>query len=718
MTMATILIIDDRPINRDFLVQLLGYRGHRTLEAADGAEGLAVARTERPDLVIADVLMPTMDGYELVHRMRADPAIERIPVIFYSAHYLEREARDLARACGVSFIITKPSAPDVILRIVDAALDRRHQPAPPAPPAEVFDRDHIRLMTDKLSAKVEEQRRTNQRLNALIELCQQLASEREAGRMLDTFCRTAREIVGARYAVVGILREDGETLEHALTSGMDAATAAAVAALPPRSGVLGKVLAERSAQRLRVPYEHPEDAGLPAAHPQVRSVLAVPIVSLEKVYGWLCLGDKLGAAEFSEEDEALAVALAAQVGRIYENGRLYTAAQRYAAELEREIVERKLAEQALRESQRFVQRINDASPNIVYVYDLIDEIGIYANRQLCALLGHTPEELQSLGKDFFRRVMDPDDHAALVERYMPQFLAARDGDTVDIELHLKHVDGTWRWFHSRNVVFSRTPEGFPKQILGAAQDITERKRAADRMRELERRARQRERLADIGTITATLVHDLRNPLGNIALQAYMLLDEATHADAPAVQPLIEPAQRIVSEARRLEHLIDEFMNVSREQRLDRKPLDLRRFLREVVEPWYPAAEERLITLRLQSTNGVPALSADEEKLRRVLDNLIRNALEAIDAGPGSVEVALSVPEPDQVRISVRDTGPGVSPSAHIFRIFETTKPNGSGLGLALARQIVLAHGGTIRYENLQPRGAVFHLELPCADAAG
>src|SRR2546421_29321 len=148
--MATILIIDDRPTNRDFLVQLLSYRGHRTLEAADGAEGLALAGGARPDLVIADVLMPTMDGYELVRQMRADPAIECIPVIFYSAHYLERESRDLARACGVSFIITKPSEPEAILRTVDAALDQRHR-VPPAPPTEAFDREHVRLMTDKLS---------------------------------------------------------------------------------------------------------------------------------------------------------------------------------------------------------------------------------------------------------------------------------------------------------------------------------------------------------------------------------------------------------------------------------------------------------------------------------------------------------------------------------------------------------------------------------------
>src|SRR5260221_14750194 len=105
--MATILIVDDRPTNREFLLTLLGYGGHRLLEAADGAEALAVAKAERPDLVIADILMPTMDGYEFVRRLRTDPAISATPVIFCTAHYHEQEARNLARACGVSHILTK-----------------------------------------------------------------------------------------------------------------------------------------------------------------------------------------------------------------------------------------------------------------------------------------------------------------------------------------------------------------------------------------------------------------------------------------------------------------------------------------------------------------------------------------------------------------------------------------------------------------------------------
>src|SRR5580704_2941477 len=120
--MATILIVDDRPINREFLVTLLGYGGHRLLEASDRAEGLATAKAVPIDLVIADILMPIMDGYEFVRQLRADPASAAIPVIFYTAHYHEKEAEALARACGVWHLLTKPCEPDVVLRTVDAAL--------------------------------------------------------------------------------------------------------------------------------------------------------------------------------------------------------------------------------------------------------------------------------------------------------------------------------------------------------------------------------------------------------------------------------------------------------------------------------------------------------------------------------------------------------------------------------------------------------------------
>src|SRR4026209_382167 len=107
--MAKILIVDDRALNRKFLTALLGYSGHRPSEAADGAEALAKIRADRPDLVITDLLMPTMDGFQLVQHMRADPALADLDVIFYTATYRLQEADQLALACGVSVVIPKPS---------------------------------------------------------------------------------------------------------------------------------------------------------------------------------------------------------------------------------------------------------------------------------------------------------------------------------------------------------------------------------------------------------------------------------------------------------------------------------------------------------------------------------------------------------------------------------------------------------------------------------
>src|SRR5580765_8166264 len=134
--MATILIVDDRPTNRQFLLTLLGYTGHRLLEAGDGAQALDIARAERPDLVITDILMPTMDGYEFTSNLRRDPGLARTPVIFYTATYNSPEARLLADSCGVRTVLRKPAEPEDILAAVDLELgSKQPRPAAAAGPA-------------------------------------------------------------------------------------------------------------------------------------------------------------------------------------------------------------------------------------------------------------------------------------------------------------------------------------------------------------------------------------------------------------------------------------------------------------------------------------------------------------------------------------------------------------------------------------------------------
>jgi signal transduction histidine kinase len=153
--MATILIVDDRSTNREYLMTLLGYLGHRPLAAASATEALELARAKHPDLLIADVLMPEMDGFELVRQLRADPEIAQTRVMFYTAAYLEEEARTLAQSCGVAHILIKPAEPQAIIDTVRDVLsidDPIHAP----PDADQFDRAHSRLLLDKLAQKVDE----------------------------------------------------------------------------------------------------------------------------------------------------------------------------------------------------------------------------------------------------------------------------------------------------------------------------------------------------------------------------------------------------------------------------------------------------------------------------------------------------------------------------------------------------------------------------------
>jgi signal transduction histidine kinase/CheY-like chemotaxis protein len=355
--MATILAVDDDPTARDLLLTVLGYTGHRLREAGDGAEALALAQTERPDLIIADLLMPTMDGFEFVRRLRENAAIAQTPVVFYTAAYLESDACTLAEQCGVSHIITKPADPEQILRVVGSVLGVPRAPVSP-PPVEEFRQKHLGLLLAKLSQKAES---VAPRLDAMIELGLQLASERDPQRLLASFCGSIRKIIGAKYAVVGVLDKENRGLRYLFASGMNAETAARLGSLQHPVAIKQAILSERQPRRLRALPGDPRCVGLPAEHPPVHSFLCAPIVSLDRVYGWLCLADKICAAEFSEEDEGLSQVLAAQAGRIYESGSLYAEVKRYVGQLEIEVAERKRAQEEIRKlnselEQRVAQR--------------------------------------------------------------------------------------------------------------------------------------------------------------------------------------------------------------------------------------------------------------------------------------------------------------------------------------------------------------------------
>ena len=179
-SIQAILIVDDLPANRTYLATLLRHHGYRLLEASDGDEALAIVRADRPDLVITDVLMPVMDGFEFLRQLRGDPAVSETPVVFYTAHYGEREARALALSLGVHEVLTKPVGSADVLSVVRRVLSGSRdtdRPAPSAKPPLEFDREHLQRLTDKVLEKADTLRTANARLRGLINIGLEFASE-------------------------------------------------------------------------------------------------------------------------------------------------------------------------------------------------------------------------------------------------------------------------------------------------------------------------------------------------------------------------------------------------------------------------------------------------------------------------------------------------------------------------------------------------------------
>ena len=159
----TILIVDDRPANRQLLLAMLTHHGHHVLEADSAVKGLKMVRKEKPDLIIADILMPKMHGYEFVRKLRSDRKIAHTAVVFFTAGYIEEESRKLAKACGVHHIIVKPVNPEKVIQIVNKALARRRRESGSLS-ARKSARKHLRVVTDKLAGKVSELEELNIRL--------------------------------------------------------------------------------------------------------------------------------------------------------------------------------------------------------------------------------------------------------------------------------------------------------------------------------------------------------------------------------------------------------------------------------------------------------------------------------------------------------------------------------------------------------------------------
>jgi signal transduction histidine kinase/ActR/RegA family two-component response regulator len=303
------------------------------LEAADGAEALSMMRQEHVDLVISDIIMPNMNGLELVTAIRADQALAGVEVIFFTAAFLEKDARTLAKDAGVTTVLTKPCDPRIILNTVSLALGQ-----------QTVDTDVVKLKPDaelkmlQLN-NVEVNRQfsiLNARLASVLECTQHTMSERDPDRLCQNFCHVARNLVESQYCAVGILDEGGEKVVYYQTATVGGASANEEMDAPDaKQGVFSEIVSEHRCIKWSLLQKDVQELILPEHHPRVHSFLAVPVYSRQRTYGWIYCINKIEESTFTDTDARLLLSFASTLAIFWENLSLWQRLEDSVADLKR-----------------------------------------------------------------------------------------------------------------------------------------------------------------------------------------------------------------------------------------------------------------------------------------------------------------------------------------------------------------------------------------------
>lgn len=700
--MAKILIVDDDPQSRQLYIALLTPFGHQVMEAVDGRAGLELAQRDKPDLIISDILMPTMNGYDFVSAVRKLPPLNNVPVIFHSASFLDREAQALGASCGVSLYILKPADPEKILDVVHRALgisaELSSTPSTPAVESET-----IPLLLDAFFEKGQQLNTSSVRLSALLDLAMHLAGPWSVNDVLSQAAAAARKILGANYASIGILEKEGLHLRSFVLSGVEERIAAQIDKSSFSGDVFQGIIRERKPHRAFSPFGEPAGLELPVHHPPVRSFLGAPLAVEGHVYGWIYVAEKLASLEFDDRDAQVLTALAAQTALACENAQRYRTIQEHATKLEIEVAERKRAE------ERFRMLVETAPTGIV----IVDTKGriVDANAHIMQMFGYQRNEL--IGQ--------------MVELLLPPGLRGA---------HEKHRSCFVASPHARPMgmgmdLFARQKNGteFPVEIsLGplvthgetlvsaAIVDITARKK-------MEEQLRVSQRMEAIGRLAGGVAHDFNNLLTVILGCCDSLATEmaANHPCSAKIALISKAASGAADLTRQL-------LAFGRKQMLQPRMIEPKEIVGGVGNLLKRLIGEN-IKFKVSIHPAVGCINADPGQIEQILVNLAANARDAMPHGGNlSIEVANTdldqnyqvlhppvIPGP-YVMFAIADSGCGMdrNTQARIFDPFFTTKElgKGTGLGLATVYGIVKQSGGYIWVYSELGNGTVFKIYLP------
>jgi PAS domain S-box-containing protein len=284
----------------------------------------------------------------------------------------------------------------------------------------------------------------------------------------------------------------------------------------------------------------------------------------------------------------------------------------------------------------------------------------------------------------------------------------------EVEFRILLPDGTVKYIHTvGHPVLNAS--GDLVQFVGSSMDISASKRAEEALRQAQADLARVNRVTTMGELTASLAHELNQPIAAAVTNANTCLRWLTR-DHPDVEEARAAAMRIVKDGTRAADIISRIRLLFKKGTPQREPEDVNEVIREMIVLLGGETTRYSISIRTDLAADLPQVMGDRVQLQQVLMNLMINGIDAMKDVDGTRELAIKSQrgENEEVVLSVTDSGVGLPPhqADQIFNAFFTTKPHGTGMGLRISRSIIESHGGRLWAADNSPRGASFYFTLP------
>jgi PAS domain S-box-containing protein len=372
-----------------------------------------------------------------------------------------------------------------------------------------------------------------------------------------------------------------------------------------------------------------------------------------------------------------------------------------------DITERKRAEEALREQASLLNLTHDS----IFVRDMHFVI-TYWNHAAEELYGWTAEKAVGKVSHQLLRTVFPVPRDEILEELLRT--GRWEGELVRTKADGTRVIVASRWS------LQRDRRHQPLAILETNNDVTERKRAAEALRQAQADLAHIARVTTMGELTASLAHEVNQPIAAAVTNANTCLRWLTR-DQPNVEEARAAAMRIVKDGTRAGEIISRIRLLFKKGASERELVNVNEVIEEMIVLLRGETTRYSISVRTELAVDLPRVMGDRVQLQQVLMNLMINGIDAMKDADGTRELAIKSQraENEEVMVSVTDSGVGLpsQQAEQIFNAFFTTKTHGTGMGLRISRSIIESHGGRLWAADNSPRGATFHFTLPATVAA-